>query len=362
MDQPEPHAPHDFLPPLLSAFDTLMFISRHFHPPLFDEVMAGIGTPDADLSAARARNQDTLQKMGEAGQSLDVATDCALRAFQVLREAEGGAGDIRSVFRAFRFLPMGLEVLYPLAKSLASINQFFLDPALRSDTSLQALYASAPAQEKVGVMHLASDAAEGERGDVWLYVPEHYSPDRAWPLVVAMHGGSGNGHQFLWSWLRDARSRGVILAAPTSLGPTWALQGDDIDTPHLLSVLGILRANWNVDPARMLLTGMSDGGTFSYVSGLEPASPFTHLAPISAAFHPLMAEMCEPDRVRGLPIHIVHGSLDWMFPAAMAQAAARSLTRAGANVTYREIEDLSHTYPREMNAAILDWLGVSSPA
>jgi phospholipase/carboxylesterase len=25
-------------------------------------------------------------------------------------------------------------------------------------------------------------------------------------------------------------------------------------------------------------------------------------------------------------------------------------------VTYRELEDLSHTYPREMNAAILEWL------
>jgi len=25
-------------------------------------------------------------------------------------------------------------------------------------------------------------------------------------------------------------------------------------------------------------------------------------------------------------------------------------------VTYRELEDLSHCYPREMNAAMLDWL------
>jgi len=25
-------------------------------------------------------------------------------------------------------------------------------------------------------------------------------------------------------------------------------------------------------------------------------------------------------------------------------------------VTYRELDDLSHTYPREMNPAILNWL------
>jgi len=28
-------------------------------------------------------------------------------------------------------------------------------------------------------------------------------------------------------------------------------------------------------------------------------------------------------------------------------------------VTYREIEDLSHTYPREINAQILQWLGAA---
>jgi phospholipase/carboxylesterase len=60
--------------------------------------------------------------------------------------------------------------------------------------------------------------------------------------------------------------------------------------------------------------------------------------------------------VRGLPIHIVHGALDWMFPPTMAREARRALTSAGASVTYREIDDLSHTYPREMNAAMLDWL------
>jgi len=35
------------------------------------------------------------------------------------------------------------------------------------------------------------------------------------------------------------------------------------------------------------------------------------------------------------------------------------LTAAGADVTYREIDNLSHTYPREMNAEILHWLGVT---
>ena len=122
-----------------------------------------------------------------------------------------------------------------------------------------------------------------------------------------------------------------------------------------------MRARWNVDPARMLLTGMSDGGTFCYVTGFESASPFTHLAPVSATFHPLMAEMADAERLRGLPVHIVHGQLDWMFPVQVARQTSQALSAAGANVTYRELDDLSHTYPREMNAEILQWLNGDRP-
>jgi phospholipase/carboxylesterase len=101
---------------------------------------------------------------------------------------------------------------------------------------------------------------------------------------------------------------------------------------------------------------MSDGGTFTYVSGLEAGSPFTHLAPVSAAFHPLLAQMADADRTRGLPIHITHGALDWMFPVELARQAHAALSRAGARVTYREVDDLSHCYPRELNGTLLNWL------
>jgi phospholipase/carboxylesterase len=174
---------------------------------------------------------------------------------------------------------------------------------------------------------------------------------------MALHGGAGNGRGFLWSWLRDARSHGAILVAPTAVGDTWALNGPDPDTPNLNRILDEVRGRWNVDEARLLMTGMSDGGTFSYVSGLEPGSPFTHLAPVSAAFHPVLAAMADPDRMRGLPIHVTHGALDWMFPVSMAREAVEALTAAGAKVTYREIEDLSHCYPREANVGMLGWLG-----
>ncbi len=66
------------------------------------------------------------------------------------------------------------------------------------------------------------------------------------------------------------------------------------------------------------------------------------------------------------PIRIfwVHGALDWMFPVQSARTAVEMLESAGANVTLRVIDDLSHTYPREENNQILQWFepGLALPA
>ena len=45
-----------------------------------------------------------------------------------------------------------------------------------------------------------------------------------------------------------------------------------------------------------------------------------------------------------------------MFPVATARRARETLEGAGARLVYRELEDLSHTYPRDEYPRILDWL------
>lgn len=340
------------LRPLLLSLESLSLVARHIQPSNLSAVVGHVGEPDKALAAARtALGENWPEGMGALGERIDPAIDAVQEAFGRLRRAAGEENGIGTAYRALRRNAEAQEAIYPLAGILPPVNWFFLDSDRRDDAAFRERLMQPP-QPNTGLMY-AGDRAEG-RG-TWLYVPEYVTPDREWPLVMALHGGSGTGRSFIWSWLRAARSRGCILVAPSSLGQTWALQGEDVDTPDLRGLLAAVREQWSIDPAHMLLTGMSDGGTFCYVSGLDDGCPFTHLAPVSAAFHPMLAEFADAERVRGLPVHIIHGALDWMFPLQMARLADEYLRARGANVMLRQMADLPHTWPSDMTGVMLDW-------
>lgn len=342
------------VPPLLGALDSLEVLTRHLNPPDLPALLDAIEGHDAGLRAGRPKLADMPEELGNLRALLEAAADSTLTAFDDLRAARQEPEATWAVYRALRHAPRAQEALYPLAQFLPPVNRFFIAPSLRGDQALEQRFLNRDMRDDVGLSHV--DNEPGSRGGFSLYVPETYTPDAAHPIVFALHGGSGSGRSFLWSWLREARTFGAILVAPTAVGETWALNGHDADTPNLMRMLSLVGSHWNVDRSRVLLSGMSDGGTFSYVSGLESGSPFTHLAPTSAAFHPMLAAGADADRIRGLPIFLTHGALDWMFNIDMAREADRALTAAGAMVTYREVSDLSHTFPREINEEILTWL------
>ena len=343
-------------PAILRGLHALEFASRHLSPATLEELIAALAKRDDDIGVALAASREAAwpERLEPVRLCLERAADATLAGLSGFIGAGDEPQPIVAAYRSLRNYARACEAIYPLAAHLRPVSQFFLEPSVRDDTAFAARLAAVdPLREQVGFMHV--DGPAGTRGGFSLYVPEYYDPAQSWPLVVAMHGGSGNGGAFLWSWVREARTRGIVVIAPTAKGATWSLMEPEVDGPNIDRMLGEVSADWNIDPSRMLLTGMSDGGTFTYVLGLRGGCRFTHLAPISAAFHPMMMSFADADRVRGLPIRIVHGTQDWMFPPEMAQGAERALRQTGADVSYREITDLSHTYPRDENAAILDW-------
>lgn len=340
-------------PLVLGGLDALEQAFRHLHPANFPELRSR-------LAPIRKALDETQTAFAET------ATPEPLEAFQqrlaeaAQRTAAALAGLVdpgppeEAVLRAIGSMHQYARAqaqIYPLRDVLPPVSAFFAEPSWGD--RLDSLEAREGVDARVGLFR---SGEVGERGGFDLYVPESYDGSEAWPLVVALHGGSGNGADFLWTWLREARCRRFLLLAPTSRDSTWSLHAPEIDGQVLRRLTEWVKSKWLVDEEHVLLTGLSDGATMTLLTGLASDSPFTHLAPISGVLHPMNAAIGNLDRARGKPIYLVHGALDWLFPVPLAQEAARVLEGANAALVYREIEDLSHTYPREENARIIEWL------
>ena len=337
---------------LLGALDALEQVFRRLHPPDLPRLRG-------HLIPVRDALREALSGFGEIETPEAVVGfhERFERAARLAEEAltnivDPGSPDegIGRTLHAMHLHARAQAELYPLRGMLPPVSSFFAEPFRRDQ--LVSLEARPGSGARVGLFRSGEADA---RGGFDLYVPESHDGSEDWPLVVALHGGSGNGSDFLWSWLREARSRRFLLLSPTSSGSTWSLNAPERDARALREMVRWVGSEWGLDPERVLLTGLSDGATMSLLVGLGSDSPFTHLAPVSGVLHPMNFGNGNLERARDKPIYLVHGALDWLFPVALAREAARVLEEAGARLVYREIEDLSHTYPREENARIIEW-------
>lgn len=349
----------ELLPQLLASLRTLQSVARRLHPPQLALVIE-----DSNLRAIDQQLQQRLQSFYQIqwpphlqtfSQQLVLACRAASAACVELVAAPAQSQPLTAAYRALGSYAQALETLYPLAQLFEPVNRFFINEHYLQHRALfDKLAAVDHTRPHCGVIHAENNLEQ--RGGFSLYVPEYYHELSAMPVIMALHGAGGHGRQFLWSWLREARTRGAILICPSSIGASWSLSGDDCDSPNIAAILDSVGQRWPLDKRRLLLTGISDGGTFCYVNGLLASSPFTHIAPIAASFHPLLLAFTDRARLHNLPVYLTHGELDWMFPIAVAKAAYHSLKDAGAAVHYRAIADLSHCSPVEENSNIIDWL------
>jgi phospholipase/carboxylesterase len=340
-------------PPLLQTLDALEKAARYLHPPLIPGLRRALEplAPALDTAAERFEATASADASSFVAQPLADAARHARAALHAFLDPTRGPDATARVLGALRAHCRAQAALYPLHAALLPVGRYFLEPALWPRAA--ELDPDPPKLERVGVHD--AHPRPGARGGFSFYAPEWLDSDRPRPLVVALHGGSGHGADFLWTWLREARSRGFLLLAPTSQGSTWSLHGGDVDAGPLDAMIEFVSRRWPVDPARILLTGLSDGATYSLLYGLRASAPCSAIAPVSGVLHPQNFANGNMHRARGRRVYLAHGRLDWLFPVGLARAAAEELERAGADLVYREVEDLSHTYPREVNDEILCW-------
>jgi len=342
---------------LLHALSALEAALRRLHPPEIQGLREDLAPRLRELTAVRGALEAAVppEGLGDLHRHWGQVVALAARALEAFLAPSSPETAAAHLLQAMQLHARAQEALFPLRHVFAPVSDYFLEPPARSRAAsppADARPESRSAPPKSGI-HIAGDP-EG-RGGFHLYVPTAWDASRPWPLVVALHGGFGHGRDFLWTWLREARSRGFLLLAPTSRDTTWSLQGPDVDGPALRSMVDWVAERWRVDRERILLTGLSDGATFSLLAGLAVDAPYTALAPVSGVLHPANFANGNLERAAGRRIHLVHGALDWMFPVGLAREARDLLARHGAKVVYHEIADLSHAYPREANGRILTW-------
>ena len=347
------------VPPLLSSMERIIWVQRHLDPTvsgrLADALAPCSATLEGPLAALQAEHAD--DEMEFLRERLVQVTGQTLELVSAFVEAARASGDPFDLYRALRRFARIQEALYPLAPVIDAVSRWFLEPDRRFDDALVARLRDGAMRDepaRVGVLH--ADNERDERGGCSLYVPESWDGRTPMALVVALHGGHGHGRDFLWTWVRDARSRSVLLLTPTSLDRTWSLMGEDVDAEPLHGIVAHVTERYPVDRTRLLLTGMSDGATYALRCGAREDSLFTHLALLCGVVHPALVEAGGMARLCDRPVYHVHGALDWMFPVPTARLGRDLLLEAGARLVYRELEDLSHTYPRDENPKILDWL------
>ncbi|MEE9911010.1 MAG: phospholipase [Deltaproteobacteria bacterium] len=330
------------------AFDAGM---RRLNPMAIAEIRTSLLIHLDPLREARRRLGDG----GLNGWNQEVRTGL-LRACDFLQHAIRNFGDEEdlqaayiSALRSARKHCRALEALYPLCGVFPEVNRYFLEPG-----AADVLPVAMTLPEGTGLVHDDVSQNAHTRGGYSLYVPEAATPKSGWPLVVALHGGYSHGRDFIWTWITEARSRGFVVFAPTSQGMTWSIADVDFDGELLKCHLEQVCSRFHIDRSRMLLTGMSDGGTFALAMGIAGNGAYPAIAPVCSALPPV-----DLSRAKGKRILWVHGAQDWIFPVGWTIQACRELLQAGADIKLKVIDDLSHTYPREANDTILKWFGIS---
>jgi predicted peptidase len=182
-----------------------------------------------------------------------------------------------------------------------------------------------------------------------LYVPRSYQPSRSWPLILFLHGSGESGTdgtrqlaEGLGSaMLSDIDSWPFIVVFPQkpSEGSEWEQHEDAV-----MGILARVRHELNVDPRRIYLTGLSQGGHGAWVLGARHPGVWAAIAPIcgyaAARRDARGAGLARPytgspqelaAALRNVPIWAFHGEADDVVAPAESVALVAAVNAAGGS-------------------------------
>ena len=146
-----------------------------------------------------------------------------------------------------------------------------------------------------------------------VHVPAGISPDARLPLVIALHGllnnPEGAARQTEFDALADRE--GFVVAYPDARLTFWNIfdsRRDADDVQFICALIDQMVATHQVDPARVYLTGTSNGGMMVHTVARAVPERFAAIAPAFGSIT-RAAEHAGPPGVP-MPTLVIHGTAD----------------------------------------------------
>ena len=210
---------------------------------------------------------------------------------------------------------------------------------------------------------LESIDAKGRTYDYAVYVPREYSTEKAWPLILFLHGSGESGtdgqHQMAVGigprvlWNPEQYPAVIVFPQKPRIEDEWE---DHVEA--VKAMLERAEREYRIDPKRVYLTGLSQGGHGVWTINAAMPGTFAALAPICGYVQrqhrdgkgeerwPMDLESAEftgiVDAASGIPTWVFYGEADDVVPPAQADAAVARLRAAGSDVKLTTYPGVGH--------------------
>lgn len=153
------------------------------------------------------------------------------------------------------------------------------------------------------------------RGSTYqIFIPKAYAREEKWPCVVFLHGVGENGtdgekHMKVGLPLhirKNAETFPAVAIFPQNKGP-WKYVGDR--ETLVMDALAETSKEFNIDPDRVYLTGLSQGGCSTYDLGAKYPDRWAALLVVCGA-----GRKEDAPKLAGLPLWAFHGGRDPAIP------------------------------------------------
>ncbi|WP_299528551.1 prolyl oligopeptidase family serine peptidase [Ulvibacterium sp.] len=197
-----------------------------------------------------------------------------------------------------------------------------------------------------------------------ILLPENYDAEKAYPLVLVLHGAGERGDDneaqlsygadlFLQEDIREEYPAIVVFPQCPEEGYwanvkkeqfllffTFTFYPDGEPTPAMKILQGLiddLTENYNIDSRRMYLGGLSMGGMGTLELVRRSPGTFAAAFAICGGAHPDTAP-----QLIGNPWWLFHGDSDMVVDYEHSQKMAAALKKAGGKVKFTTYEDVNH--------------------